>query len=522
MQPNFKKWLWPTLFLALVFGFLIFWRLDRFSLWHDEADLSLLSKSVLQNGLPLALVDGKFITQWNGAESTSHYLWFFDTAPFLYLRAASFKLFGVNAWAARFPFALLGFLSIVPLGFLFWRWTRNAAVTWLSLFLFAFNPWVLLYIRQSKTYPINFFGIGLLLLGFLNWEEKKKGTLLYAVGLILLFHANYFICFLSLGGLALYTLFFAEGKEIKIRALLTTIVTVALFCLPFFLIGSFETRTNMMTHFPTVVQYFKKFGTHLFYFNRQIVPLILVFVWIYWWRTSQWFLVQKKTLLLITCIVLVGWFGVPILNFDVLRYGFQLFPLLCFLMAVTLLQIYKKNKIAGVLSFVILWGTGLFQSFTLIKPEWPAMKNYYLKEYADPIQIIPKMVAEKWKPGEYVYLNSSQHVWQFYSDIPLAYIAEPEKISPKVPPLEKRWTDRQVIRWWIGPDRVGLAEGPHISEEEIKKEWEAEGHAYEIIDTQIPVLNWDLNSPIRYKHFLERFGDRPPHEETIQLLHRLK
>lgn len=528
MQLHFKKWVAAYGLLFVVVGCLVFFRLDKFSLWQDEADLALLSQSVLRTGYPIALIDSKFITQWAGRESTKNYLWIMDPWPLFYLRAASYKIFGISEWGARFPCALLGWLSLIPIGLLIWRWTKSHAATFLTLFFFGTNPWVILYMRQSKYWPIVFFSFSIMLLGYQKWENGKKGWPFFALGLIILFHSNYFTAALSLLGLGFYTLFFAKWKKAKFRFFLTTGITLLLFCLPFFLISSFEERVFTMSQLPTMTQYFKKLGTHIFYFNRQICPLILLFLWIFWGVKNRWQLVQQSTLLLVTCSILFAWLGIGLLNFDVLRYNLQLIPLLCLLMALTIVQIYQKNRLAAVFLFCVVWMTNLLQADSLsfkkmlLKEEWSALKNYYFTDYQDPPKILPQALKQLLKPGEYVYLNHNQTLWEYYSDIPLAYLVRPEEVASKEPPLAQHYLDKSFIDWWIGPHLVKMVRGPHLTQEEVAEEWGKQGFDYEVIDTKIPVLNWDLNAPIRYKHFLKKFGKRGENEETIKLLHRIK
>ncbi len=64
--------------------------------------------------------------------------------------------------------------------------------------------------------------------------------------------------------------------------------------------------------------------------------------------------------------------------------------------------------------------------------------------------------------------------------------------------------------------------GLYIPQEAIEAEWRKAGYKVEIIDTQIPIMNWDLSSPIRYKQFLDRFSGNPLDPETIKLVHRVR
>ncbi|MDO8527277.1 MAG: glycosyltransferase family 39 protein [Deltaproteobacteria bacterium] len=540
MQNTFKKW-WPVyLLLGGLFALLVFFRLDRFYLWQDEADQALLSLSILKTGLPRALIDGKLITQWNGAESSTHYLWFFNPWLPLYLTAFSFKIFGVSTWAARFPFAFLGVVSIWPLGLLFWRWTRSHAVTALALFLFVTNPWVVLYTRQAKYFPIIFFGSALMYLGYQKWEEQKNGTLLFVIGVCILFHCNYFTLALVLAGLGIYTLLFAKWPKALPRFVTVSVLTLAFFCLPFFLAGSIEKRVTMMGTLPTLFQYFSKLGTHIFYFNRQICPLLLIFLWGYWWRKKIWTLLENKTLVLLFISVVTAWCGVALLNYDVLRYNLQLIPLFCLLMAVTLAEVFKKKRMLATFLFVLLWGTNLLQQLpetlkdlvktpqnlsirkNVLKEEWWAMKNYYFKNYPEPARLVLSKMNNLWRNGEFVYLNYSQPVWQFYSNIPLAYQVDPALAPPKEPPLKPEWREKKYIDWWIGPFPYALGRGPNIKDEELIETWQQQTEGHEVIDTHIPMIYWEMNQPIRYRKFLEKFSDDPPASETIKIIHRIQ
>ena len=149
------------------------------------------------------------------------------------------------------------------------------------------------------------------------------------------------------------------------------------------------------------------------------------------------------------------------------------------------------------------------------------MKNYYFSERKDPNRILPLLLQTRIKPGEYVYLNHHQLPWEWYSDMPLAYLGEPAKTPSKNPPLQPEWTDIRKIDWWIGPTWVKSGRGPYLSEEKIIGIWKKEGSDYEVTDSGVPVQNWDLNSPIRFGQFLSKFSKQQEAPESIKLVHRI-
>lgn len=498
-------YIWPVL-LIVFFAVAIFYRLDRFSLWQDEAETALLAKSVLVKGYPNALVDGKWITQFHGLESTSSHLWFFTPWLPFYLCALSFKIFGTTDWAARFPFALSGLLCAILLWRLVFSWTQNRQTALLTLFFYVTNVSVLLYTRQAKYYPLYILGYLIALYGLVLWKNGKRGFSLVLCGFLICFHSNYLPAGLAFLGFGLYAFLNREGKPYR-PVFLKTAAGLVLFFLPFLFLAPMESRFSIVGNLPSLGLYLKKLGTHLYYWNNQIFPLLLGLVLI--WKRPPHFIWIGTTLL-------ATWLGLPLFGIDVLRFGLHLIPLFCFLIGYLLVELFQKDKSAAVLLFLVLFATNFFQnmpdavaekSFKKLfqKEEWIALKNYYFKDYKDPLKEIPGQLKPFLNEGERVYINHDQLSWAWYSDIPLGFLGEAEKTPHKDPPLLKEWISRSAVNWWIGPHPISAGQGPHIGEEELEPILK--------IETDIPTNNWGLNSPIRYKHFLKRFASQPPNGE---------
>ena len=91
---------------------LLLWNLGGPLLWQDEAQSALISRTVLQTGLPRGTDGLNYFSQEYGAEYAENYLWRWHTWLPFYIVAGSFEILGDNTFAARFPGALLGWLSI--------------------------------------------------------------------------------------------------------------------------------------------------------------------------------------------------------------------------------------------------------------------------------------------------------------------------------------------------------------------------------------------------------------------------
>ncbi|OGQ23004.1 MAG: hypothetical protein A3I05_07225 [Deltaproteobacteria bacterium RIFCSPLOWO2_02_FULL_44_10] len=518
-KKTFSFYLFLFLLLSF-FALVLFYRLDHFTFWQDEAETALLAKSIFLHGVPQTLFDDVWITQFHGKESTSQHLWYFTPWLPFYLCALGFKLFGMNEWGGRVLFALSGFFSAIMLGLIAWKWIKNRSVVVWTLFFYVTNVSVILYTRQCKYYPLYLLGSCLALYGILKWHENRRGFFLTALGFLICFHCNYLSAFLAFFGFGCYTLSSKQLRPLFFKMLLTILV----FFGPFLLLASMSERSNIVSQWPSVLLYFKKLGTQFYYWNGQVFPFLLGFL-LCWFR--------PPFLKFIGLTIISSFLLLPLVGSDLFRYNLHLIPLFCLLLGYLLYRSFAWNKYFGLSLFSILTFTNILQNFPdafvqkeirplFQKREWIALKNYYFKASQDPFKILPSFLPHLSPKNEHAFLNHDQMPWQWYLKMPLAYMAMSEKISSKTPPVPEHFLEKHEIDWWIGPHLVKMGDGPYLSEEEIVQLWREKGYRYERIDTQIPILYWDLNSPIRYRHFLERFSDDPKTTKTIHLIRRMK
>lgn len=515
-------WLFAILLISL-FSAASLYNLDRFALWQDEAENALLGQSILENGLPVAKFDDKWVTQLAGAqESNSKHLWHITPWLSFYVCALSFKIFGISDWATRFPFALAGIFSAFLFLLVSLKWTRSRQMALFSLFLYVTNLSILLYTRQSKYCTFYFLGYLIALHGILCWVESRRGFWKTLLGFTTLFYCNYLAAALAIAGFGFYSFFFREGR-ILIPLFLKTLIGVILLFLPCLIIGSFETRATVL-RWPTFALYFKKLGAQIYYWNNQVFPLLLALFFI--WQRPPYFRFMVGT-------VLASWFLLPFTGNDVFRYNLHLAPLFFIALGFLFVRLFRRQKTGALVLFSIFWGTNFLQNLPdaiasksmrslFEKSDWIALRNYYFGEYPEPIKHLPEIVASLRQGKETVYLYNNQLVWEWYSNIPISCLANADKVGPRNPPLESHWIDCNHIDWWIGPFHQKMIYNDTISEAAIIARWKAAGFSYTTMDTGIPIVNWDLNSPIRYKHFLDIFSNHPSNPQTIRLLHKTK
>lgn len=174
-------------------GVLLLANLGDQCLWQDEAQTALVAETILTDGLPHACDEKNSFSQEEGRErwgDRSIYRW--HTWLSFYLVAGSFSIFGISAFSARLPFALLAIASI-PLVYATARslWQSRRAA-WLSAFLLATSVPSLVLARQCRYYSACMF---LTVLGLWAYDRLVRrrpwAALLFVAAAVLLFQAFY-------------------------------------------------------------------------------------------------------------------------------------------------------------------------------------------------------------------------------------------------------------------------------------------------------------------------------------------
>ncbi len=207
-----------------------FMNLDASVLWQDEAQTAVVSRTILEHGIPLGTDGLNFFSQEYGAEYAEGYVWRWHTWLPFYFVAGSFALFGETTWAARAPFALFGLATLLlayPLGRRLWadRWAAAAG----ALTLATSVPFLLM-VRQCRYYSMTAFFTVLALWSYLRLIERGRGAgPLFALALVGLFQSHYVYIPPLVGSLVVHALLFHRDR-FKAGAVWTSVAGLA--CLP--------------------------------------------------------------------------------------------------------------------------------------------------------------------------------------------------------------------------------------------------------------------------------------------------
>jgi len=189
---NLAETTWKKIIAGIALAasaFLLFWNLGHYSLWADESLTALSAKAVLATGDTSAWVgNDNLVAYANGVELNNMHIRSMPPVP-AYMTAASFALFGVNTWAARFPFALAGLLAVL---LMLW-WARGASLQYFAILAMgiAGNVSLFLYLRNCRYYAPTVLFSALTVYCYFTWRGGKGRLIMMALASLLLLATQY-------------------------------------------------------------------------------------------------------------------------------------------------------------------------------------------------------------------------------------------------------------------------------------------------------------------------------------------
>jgi len=180
---------WPFVILTTVAAVFIFTNLGSDYLWEDEGDTAALASNILKFGVPKAWDGAAFLDSDHGARLNRDLV--MVTHPWIqyYLTAASFLIFGQNTFAARFPFAVASWMSILLVYVFLWRTTASRLTAFSAAALLTVSVQFLLYARQCRYCALNMFLICWLFWTFFKMKSTRD-CVFFVLAAVLLFHTH--------------------------------------------------------------------------------------------------------------------------------------------------------------------------------------------------------------------------------------------------------------------------------------------------------------------------------------------
>ncbi|MBN2011809.1 hypothetical protein JW960_20940 [candidate division KSB1 bacterium] len=448
MNIDRLKAIWPHVLLLLVAYFAFVWRLDGSLLWRDEATTACWSRSMVENQWIVPRVwDGEQLAVQGpkGHDFNDHFLPSMQSWLQFYVTAASFAVFGVSTFAARSPFALLGFLGIVLLRKLFLTLFKSEKIAWLGAAFCMVSLPYLHFARQCRYYAlvlvISIALINEIISILTNKNEPIRLWAFVRIGVLgfLLFHTNYFTFGMVWCGLMLTMLNHCKRQFIIGMSITTAAVAVSVIPMLVVVHGSFLARSEIQ-QFPYWSDYWDWVIMAVKRVN-QLIPIIpvavlgIVAVLRYRKETVQLRPVYGWLWLMLASTLLIA----VLLNKSnaFLRYYLHVIPIIMLISAITVYWAYVIfNKKLAVLLLGILF---VYHSLSPVMTFSEAVVKRQFKRDCSHNGPMVDYLLENVKPEETVAFikNEKGMVAHFY--IPqLKWVALLEAQNPYNQPYKNR------------------------------------------------------------------------------------
>ncbi len=440
--------------LAAVALILILSNLGNIYLWQDEAETALLSERMAEYGLPLAFDGRNLIRQApKDVQYTADFVWVYHPWLPFYFTAASLTLLGPTTFAARLPYALAGWATVMLLYWSVRRHFRDRRLALLSAVLLLMCVPFLLHSRQCKyfafaaLFTVAAIDAYLLLLGD---SPPPWASPYFIVASFCLFQSN-FGAFVPLM-VALGAHFVLQRPRWRqLARMIVRVGIVGAFTVPW----AIYLETWARGRFAFDVYRFVGHVVHyMVYITGWVfpVPVGVLFVLL---LPTLWKRLRRSEFSAVLLFLLV--IGVTIVFLSAtfiwmyFSYIVQLVPLLVVLVALTLLWVMDRRRALGYALLVVLLTTNVLHIFPYVLPiarafKWASLAprpylaetdsliefagqlrselGSYLYElthdYDSPDEGIALYLREHAEPGDMVVMNYGELPVAFYTGLDIA------------------------------------------------------------------------------------------------------
>ena len=412
-------------FLA-VSGFMLFWNLGSYSLWDDESMTSLASQGILQTG-DTSAVHGKNITAFRGGLLLRD-LHDRSTPPLsAYLAALPIKILGPTSFAARLPFAVIGFALMCCFAFYAWKDRLRPSTILVVAIAILGNVSLMLFLRQSRYYAPAVLLSTLIAMFYVKEGWGKRKAFWITALIILLFCASYLNCAALVCCLGIDYYFWERHENRISTGLLVKVGGITVFgCLLVALMwnpfackyGAYVQSVSVWERFRFFVLSFRDMDAAQFMVGGVILAsVVLAFIkrdaWL--WRGLMVVMVYTASVSLlspqVTTLSLLA---------DI-RYLVPLIPVFIALGVRTLLLLCGSHRVIFVILAILCFWTNPLHAPSTVKKEHRFIALEFIRELLLPIK-------EPYRPtADWIntHLSEGDTIWVLpdYMAYPLMYLA---------------------------------------------------------------------------------------------------
>jgi 4-amino-4-deoxy-L-arabinose transferase-like glycosyltransferase len=415
-------------FVLLISGFLLFYNLDDRLLWGDEAETALLAVNITKTGLPKVTDGRNNITIFGmGIDSNGDHIW--TARPFLdqYLTALSFLTFGKNTFAARFPFALIGFLTIALLAAITYRIYNDHRIALMTALLLSSNIVFLLHARQCRYYAIIVFLEVILFYGYhrLINRQTVSGSVLISVALIGQFYCNYIIVASNIIALLLTSAYFIRKKHFVFYYLFVSILIVFIFSAPWLIYAKPFFQTSVIS----LRRFWENMRDYAYIVNAYFIALVILLIPIFRLfnariahKYDDFKLFAKESELLVWVLIPSIILPISCIPYVAMRYISPLLPLSALITASILTYHVPRKSIRYTLFTVLCFSNaipaltaGNLNPGTLLRVPIVEFVKEITQGYQDRLSDIVSYLVQNGNPEQSVLVGDPEFPLIFYT-----------------------------------------------------------------------------------------------------------
>lgn len=455
-------------FVLLISGFLLFYNLDDRLLWGDEAETALLAVNITKTGLP-KVTDGKNnITIFGmGVDSNGDHIW--TLRPFLdqYLTALSFLVFGQNTFAARFPFALIGILTIALLAAVTYRIYNDHRIALMTALLLSSNIVFVLHVRQCRYYAIIMFLQVILFYGYhrLINRQTVSGCILISVALIGQFYCNYIIIVSNIIALILTSAYFVRKRHFILYYLFISMLMLVIISAPWLIYA----KPFNQTSFISIRHFWVNLRDYAYIVNVYFITIVILLIPVsrlfkarITHRYDNFQLFAKESELLVWVLIPSIILPISCIPYVAMRYATPLLPLSALITASILTYHVSRKSIRYTLFAVFCFSNaisaltvGNLNPGTLLRVPIVEFVKEITQSYQDRLSDIVSYLIQNGNPEQSVLVGDPEFPLIFYTEMRIIDFR-----------LAKQDRSQELPDWVLSMSASGIKEMPPIEIEE--------------------------------------------------------
>ncbi|MBC2717245.1 MAG: phospholipid carrier-dependent glycosyltransferase [Desulfobacteraceae bacterium] len=399
-------------------------------LWQDEAETALLSRTILEHGVPLGYDGKNYFSQYPEKDRGKNYIWRYHPWFPFYLLSAFFYIFGINTFFARLPFALFGIATIILTYYFTKTLFKDKRVAGVAAFLLTVSVPFLILSRQCRYYsPTMFFSV-LGLYSFINvLEGKKKASVVFVISSTLLFHCNYVSYAALISTFFFYTLLLHRNNLRAVLLLLAIIILVNFPWIIWFAGSQFNTNeidNTSVFNFAKFLKLNRVYISHVMkYLFHPFLLLCPIFIVGYRWKKSEPIFSKDifawKSLLLLVLFIFINLQILSIVApLPFFRYLAPVIPVVYIIIAVIVVSMVNVHVVFGIGIIVILIYMGTLHKFIY----------EITHDYDGPIEGIVKFLKQNGNKDDLVAITYGDLPVKFYTNMRVIGGLTGEDLSP--------------------------------------------------------------------------------------------